>query len=258
MEFVMRRSEWGAVVLAWVSTVFVGGCAAHFTETQAKQSTIVARRAKLDNFTAYGNNPELLVGHLLYVKSDESGKCPDNRVYDVDHMSLNSYLVKDTKLEARMKSEIIYQGNIQGGTSVSPAIASFSAQIAASAGIELVVTDVREVVVDNAAIDNEAVHKVEQTALPKGICARILIRNVAVSLVHLKRYQKASSKLNFTGTAFGVGADIFESSDIFEPDYIIGMDIYKLEEPGAFKPLGLPHVEPAFQIRTPTDGFREM
>lgn len=246
-----------ALALASLAEV---GCSAKFKAVEAPvPGNTIARRAKLDNFATYADHPESLVGHLLFVKAGPNGQCSENRVYDVDHMSLNAYLQTGKQPEPKTKSEIVYQGAQKGGANINPVIASFSGKISGATASEMIVTDVRQVVGDDV-IDSTAIAALEATPLDPGICKRILIKNVVVSLVQVKTYQAASSSLNFTGTAFGVGSDIYEQKDVFQPEFILGMDIYQLKSPGSNPPPNVPSA-PApddgvpVTFRVPANGF---
>lgn len=227
----MTRTTLTRLVLS-AATAICAGCEAHFKPIPpTPMPPVVERRAKLENFATYAEHPEFLPGKvLLSVKKD--GKCPSDRTYDADYMSADSYLTAGSTVASKTLNSLIYQGDVRRGADFDLAVATFGLNLGGAVAAEVIVTDVREAV-GEGMLDLAKIQRLETTPLPPDVCARILVRNARVSLVHYKLYQSATDKLDFTGTAFGFGSEAYESSTQFQADSIVSLDIARLAAPGA-------------------------
>lgn len=199
-------------------------CATNFTPLPPPaMPPAVARRARLDNFATYADHPDLLVGKILFV-TKKNGQCPTDRVFDADGLSIESYLRAGAKVEVKSKSTIVYQGAIKKGADLDTAIATFNLKLNGTVAAEIIVTDVREAI-GESQLDLEKIARLERQRPDATVCARILVKNVVISLLNLKAYTEATNSNSFTGTAFGFGTNAYESSSQFQPDFIVGMDI---------------------------------
>lgn len=232
-------------------TLFLGACKASFQPLPPQQlPDVLSRRARLDNFATYGSRPEYLVGKIVSVKK-VNGVCPTGRTFNADTLSLKSYLKSGSVVVPQAKAEVVYQAAVKQTAGTQTVIATLGVDLKGSNAVELVVTDVREAF-GEPLIDEDAVDAIGPA--PAEVCARVLIKNVVVSLVHYKLYQEAVSGLNFTGTAFGFDGEAFNSLQQFQPDILISMDIHWIPQTKSMAATSTPD---GVIFRIPNEGIRE-
>ncbi len=219
------------VVVLVAGTVLLGACYPKFrvppNQTLPKA---LATRAQLQNYATYQDHLEDLVGHVLYV-TKKSGKCPDldKRIFDAIDVSRRAYLKSSEKLKPKALSRHMYEAKLERGTAHAAKFGFGTVDFGASQAVEFIVTDTMELSAGDQ-LDNDELDKIAETPLPHDVCARFVIRGAILSVVSYRVYSKLQTKYDISGNAFGVGGNVYASTNQVQTQFILGLELGTLRK----------------------------
>jgi len=189
---------------------------------------VLKQRTLLKNYSTYQDDISSLVGHILNVKK-ENGACPHEKqhVFDAVDMSRKVYLNNGTELKPKTLSRVIYEAKVDLNTENQYNQIIGSIDFGDAQALEFIVTDVQSVIAGEQ-LNQSALDSI--SPMPDDVCERFIINGAILSIINYKKYTKISSKYTVTGTAFGIGGNVYSSDSTFQTDFLLGLEMLNVDE----------------------------
>lgn len=217
--------------LAATLATLVIGCYPKFTILPKQDlPPALATRAQLKNYSTYQDHLEELVGHVVFIKK-QSGACPQpsERIFDAIDVSRKVYLTGTEALKQQTLSRLMYEAKMDRSTAHGAKFGFGSVDFGAAQAVEFIVTDTMELTV-GTRLDNQALDALAATPVPQDACARLVIKGAILSVVHYRVYTKLETKYDITGSAFGVGGNVYHATSQFQTQFILGLEVGELRD----------------------------